>query len=76
MPIFRYKCNNCGKQFEKLLPRFDAQSKCPTCNSDNLERELNKVAVRHTGPASCAMRNDCPSAGGHSCGCGCGCGKH
>ena len=42
MPIFRYKCNNCGKQFEKLLPRFDAQSKCPACNSDNLERELNK----------------------------------
>jgi len=77
MPIFRYHCSQCGKEFELLLPRADAPAACPGCGSEKPERQLNRIgAIKSAGPASCAMRNDCPSAGGHSCGCGCGCGGH
>ena len=77
MPIFRYECRSCGKNFELLLPRFDSEAACPDCGSHDLIKALNRfAAVTKTGPASCASRHDCPAAGSPGCGCGCGCGHH
>lgn len=74
MPIFRYECRKCRREFELLLPRFDAEARCPECGSDDLKRAPNRIgAIGRAAPASCAARHECPAAGSHSCGCGCGC---
>ncbi len=75
MPLFRYQCRKCQAEFELLLARFDSEAVCPECGSADLERAQNRIgAITHTGPAGCAARRDCPSAGTHHCCGGCGCG--
>ena len=72
MPLFRYVCSDCNYEFELLQPRFDSPAACPKCGSGNNRRQVNRVGnIKTAGPASCAARGDCPSAGGHCCGEGC-----
>ncbi len=72
MPIFRYQCEACGQEMELLVARFDSEVSCPKCGSAQLKKLPGVfAAVTKTGPASCAARHDCPSAGGHQCGGGC-----
>ncbi|MBN1426755.1 MAG: zinc ribbon domain-containing protein [Anaerolineae bacterium] len=48
MPIYEYKCPDCGEEFEKLVRGMsDAdQVSCPTCNSDNVKRKMSLVAAK------------------------------
>lgn len=38
MPIFEYRCNDCGKKFEIFFKsmRESENVKCPECNSENI----------------------------------------
>ncbi|PIE60882.1 MAG: FmdB family transcriptional regulator [Desulfobacterales bacterium] len=41
MPIYEYKCNACGKNFETLvMGSFTPQ--CPECESDDLARKMSR----------------------------------
>jgi putative FmdB family regulatory protein len=55
MPIFEYKCDDCGTKFEKLVRRSaDADAmRCPSCGTDHLTTEYSTFAARaHSGPKS------------------------
>jgi putative FmdB family regulatory protein len=39
MPIFDYKCKDCGKEFEKLV-RKEEDKVCPDCASKELEQKM------------------------------------
>ena len=45
MPIYEYRCPQCGEKFEKLV-RFggDAQVRCPRCDSESPQRMISLVA--------------------------------
>ena len=45
MPIFEYRCQDCGHQFEKLVSRSQ-QPTCPACQGAKLEQLLSVFAVR------------------------------
>jgi putative FmdB family regulatory protein len=45
MPIFEYLCNDCGRPFEKIVPRYDSQVVCVHCSSGNIEKQLSVFAV-------------------------------
>lgn len=76
MPLFRYVCNDCKNDFEVLQSRFDEPVRCPKCGSENNARQPNRIGgIRNSGPAGCANRGECPSAGGHDC-CAGGCCHH
>lgn len=49
MPIFEYLCKDCGRPFEKIVPRYDSPADCTHCNSDNVEKQLSVFAV--AGPS-------------------------
>jgi putative FmdB family regulatory protein len=49
MPIFEYICNDCGRGFEKILPRHDSTAECPHCNSESVEKQLSVFSV--AGPS-------------------------
>ena len=39
MPIFEFKCKDCGEKFEKLIFSSDKEKiKCPKCNSENVNK--------------------------------------
>ena len=50
MPIYEYKCSNCGHQFEKIQ-KFsdDPLKKCPKCNKNALNKLISSPLFRLKG---------------------------
>lgn len=60
MPIYEYKCQECGKISEIFLRSFDSQNvQCSVCGSHKLERLLS---------TSYALRTDSSMPGATCCG--------
>ena len=50
MPIYEYRCDHCGHQFEVLQKISDAPVKnCPKCNSNNPRRLVSAAAFKLKG---------------------------
>lgn len=64
MPIFEYRCQDCGTRFEKLVRSSDANGpECPSCGASRLNQELSTFAA-HGGGARPEMRTGgggCPA---------------
>ena len=66
MPIFEYACLECDKRFESLvLSSSEDAPRCPSCESDKLEKQLSVFAVSNGNGAAAAA--EAPEACG-SCG--------
>ncbi len=62
MPIFEYKCNKCGTEFEELVSSTDSKVECPECGSSDVDKLISGFASLHGsgfGGGGCS-----PSAGG------------
>ena len=80
MPIYDYKCFDCGTSFEELTSFSSADTGrfCSSCNSTNVKRQVPVIAVvARSGssyePAGGPMPDFSANAGsccGGSCGCG------
>jgi len=44
MPIYEYKCRNCGNLFEKIV-KLNESPDCPDCDSSDLEKQFTVAAV-------------------------------
>jgi len=65
MPIYEYRCDDCGAEFEKRVARVadGASVQCPSCNQAHLTQRLSTFnAVM--GPSKSNSGPSCPSAGG------------
>lgn len=76
MPIFEFHCNDCGKDFEKLVFGSDNDINCPGCEKTNVEKLMSSCAfkvgqnftstsAKAAGGASCGS---CSSSNCSSCG--------
>ncbi len=47
MPLYEYRCKNCGESFEKLrrMSEADQGIDCPHCQSEEVERLLSSFAT-------------------------------
>lgn len=45
MPIYDFRCRNCGNEFEGLVRPQDPDVCCPSCKSADLEKLLSGFAV-------------------------------
>ena len=63
MPIYEYKCQDCGNKFEKLVRRAtDAEAlECPSCGQKHLTQELSTFAAHANGSSKSADMPTCPS---------------
>jgi len=44
MPIYEYKCKECGEEFEELVSLSNKISPpCPDCGSKETERKISRV---------------------------------
>jgi putative FmdB family regulatory protein len=65
MPIYEYRCNDCGKVFSKLQ-RMGATAEgvtCPACGSKNVERMVSSFASATSG-AGAGAGSSAPSCSG------------
>ena len=50
MPIYEYRCEECGKRSSALLPTFSsADPVCPHCGKPALKRLVSTFATVHSG---------------------------
>jgi putative FmdB family regulatory protein len=65
MPIFEYRCDDCGKKFEKLVRRaVDAPGvECPSCGQKHLTQEHSTFAAHVSSGSKAAEMPRCPSGG-------------
>ena len=62
MPIFEYRCDDCGTKFEKLVRNSDAAGPvCPSCGEAHLKQELSTFAAHSGGRAAQPMGGGCPA---------------
>jgi putative FmdB family regulatory protein len=73
MPIYEYRCEDCGTKFEKLVRRNPEAPgiECPSCGQKHLKQELSTFAAHATGlnaaepprPPSCPNGGPCHNPG-------------
>ncbi len=64
MPIFEYRCRECGEQFECLILRSSGPPRCPVCDS----RELEKLISLHVVSSDYTRKRARQSARAHASG--------
>lgn len=79
MPIFEYRCHACGRRFEALLSRAEAESAqpCPACGArvggkDRPEDRLLSVFAAATGASASEAAAAMPAGGCGQGACGAG----
>ena len=49
MPIYDYKCRACAQMFEVLMRPPQTTATCPSCGSNDVERQASTFAVSSFG---------------------------
>ena len=70
MPIYEYKCEGCGHEFEELVMGYSAKVKCRECGSKKTAKKMSVFGmsgVENSGGASCSS-SSCSTKKCSSCG--------
>lgn len=63
MPIYEYRCQECGSLSEFLVSRMGGTPtdlKCNQCGSDKMSKALSTIAVHQAAGASPCQSGHCP----------------
>ena len=69
MPIYEYKCEKCGKVFERLAFASDENDsvECPECGGNQTKRQMSCFSSVSGGEGlGKALSSGCGSSGGFS----------
>lgn len=63
MPMFEYKCRECGRKFEELVSGAQTAMVCPDCGSHKTEKLLSVFAASlgSSGKSDACPRPGCGS---------------
>jgi putative FmdB family regulatory protein len=65
MPIYDYRCNECGRTSEILVRNYDTKIiRCPSCGNDKLERLVSasylvRTEAKAPGTTCCGRTERC-----------------
>lgn len=65
MPIFEYRCKNCGHRFDALVRNSGEKISCESCGNQEVVRLISTFAVRsddRSNSASSCPTGTCPLA--------------
>ena len=66
MPIYEYRCQDCGTKFEKLIRRASDAPElvCPSCGEKRLQQEFSTFAAHaNQSPQPSGAPKSCPAGG-------------
>ncbi len=71
MPIYEFKCKECGNEFEELILGRDTDNiSCPKCNSSEVIQLMSLCKTKVSGnslPIGTASSGGCSSCSGGNC---------
>jgi putative FmdB family regulatory protein len=68
MPIYEYRCADCGSAFELLLSRStDQEVKCQSCGGGRVAKLFSTFAHHSAGSPGAGTRSGCGTCSGKSC---------
>ncbi|MBI4697542.1 MAG: zinc ribbon domain-containing protein [Nitrospirae bacterium] len=67
MPIFEYKCEGCGNEFEKLVYGSSAEVSCPKCTSKNIKKKFSRFGMSGVQKQGSSSGSGCSSCSSSSC---------
>lgn len=57
MPIYEYKCMDCGRKFDLLIFKNDENVECPACKKSNVSKLFStfaSISGKNEIPSECA----------------------
>ena len=64
MPLFEFKCRECGTMFEKIVPSSTTKVACKKCSSPKVEKLLSVFAVGGSSHSAASVESGpCGSCG-------------
>ncbi len=76
MPLYEFRCGQCGADFEELVPSGTQAWPCPKCGSREVRRLASAAAFSVGGRMATTAKSDgCSSCSSRNCG-SCGSGGH
>ena len=72
MPIYEYRCHQCGNEFERVVFGGHENLACPHCESTDIQKLMSVCAFsvgstfKGTGSSACSACN-APATGCSSC---------
>ncbi len=71
MPIYEFKCDDCGKEFEELVFGSEPDVPCPACGSKKTARLMSCCRHKNSGGASTggasSSGSSCSGCSGGNC---------
>jgi len=66
MPIYEFKCKDCGSEFEYLCfnSRDEENAECPKCGSKETVKLLSTFSSVSSGGGGFASASSCSASGG------------
>jgi putative FmdB family regulatory protein len=66
MPIYEYRCNKCGEEFEKLV--FGNKSvDCPKCSSSDVKKKMSTFGMSGVDKPHAGSSSGCSSCSKGTC---------
>jgi len=60
MPLFEFRCKNCGEIFEEWIPKRGELPPCPYCKGKEVEKIFSPVGVKGSGsPCNSCRSGSC-----------------
>ncbi len=69
MPMYDYRCNNCGKEYEELVwssSTLDEEIKCPECGEQKSQRLLSAPVISTGSTSPSGYSGGCSPSSGFS----------
>lgn len=66
MPVYEYRCKECGEKFEKLV-RFSTSTseiECPKCSGRKVDKLISAFSARISSIAAASAATCTPSSSG------------
>jgi putative FmdB family regulatory protein len=76
MPIYEYRCDDCGERHERIVLSKSTAIECPKCASAKQTMQISVFAAHGNGAKSSggsSSSSGSSSSGGGCCGGACGC---
>jgi putative FmdB family regulatory protein len=67
MPIFEYKCQQCDKDFEKLVYGSNPEIFCPQCGSNDVNKKFSTFGMSGVDKQTSSGCTTCTSSSCRTC---------